>query len=155
MHYTIRLLTTGENREEAHSNALAYADRLVDEGEFDYYDRDSARTHKLASELGKKAIEGALARNREEFMHAIHVVRLMLRDFTDEQIYQEQFDLPDGAAPGYWASRYQFDQAGDNGPVYLYADHDVWGGRIMNDRQYQDATDSKDDLWVTSVRFHN
>jgi hypothetical protein len=155
MHYLIRLLTTGADTGEARANALAYADTLVDQGEFDWYDPDSARTHKLASELGKKAVEGALARNRDEFMHAIHVIRLMLRDFTDEQIYQEQFDLPDGAAPGYYASRYQFEQAGDDGPVYVYGDHDVWGGKIMNDRQYQDATDSKDGLWVTSVKFHN
>lgn len=155
MHYLIRLLTTGADRDEARANALTCADALVEQGEFDWYDPDSARIHKLASELGKKAVEGALARNRDEFMHAIHVIRLMLRDFTDEQMYQEQFDLPDGSAPGYYASRYQFEQAGDDGPVYLYGDHDVWGGKIMNDRQYQDATDSKDGLWVTSMNFHN
>jgi hypothetical protein len=87
MHYLIGILTQGETKQDAHDNALAFADELVDRGEFDFYDGQRARTYKLASALGKKAVEGALAANRREFDAALHAVKLMLQEFTDEQIY--------------------------------------------------------------------
>ena len=80
----------------------------------------------------------------------------MLSDFTDEQIYQDQYDLPDGSAPGYYASRHQFAIVGGAGNhCYLYGDNGVWGGKIENDRQYDEAIGEKDNLWVTVMRFHN
>jgi len=130
MHYTIRILTGGENRRDARARALDHADRLVDEGEFDYYDADTARTHELASELGRKAVEGALAANRREFDAAIRAARLMLQEFTDEQIYQD--DYPEGQRD-YYASRWQFSQVGDS-RSYIYGDHDVGAMRSATTR---------------------
>jgi|SRR5689334_8881572 len=156
MFYPIRLLTEGPTHKAAQDKAFTYADELVEKGEFEYYDATTVRTYKLASKLGKDAVAEALARNREEITHAIQVVRLMLSDFTDEQIYQDQFDLPDGSAAGYYASRYQFAMVGGAGNhCYLYGDNGVWGGKIENDRQYDEAIAEKDNLWVTVMSFHN
>jgi hypothetical protein len=88
MYSLIRILSQGETRQEAHDNALAFAHELVDRDEFDFYDGQRARTYTLASALGKKAVECALAGNRREFDAALQAARLMLQEFTDEQLYQ-------------------------------------------------------------------
>ena len=151
MHYLIGILTEGETRREAHDNALAFADGLVSGGAFDYYDAQRARTHKLASALGKKAVDGALAANRREFDAALQAVKLMLQEFTDEQIYQDEYP----AEPReYYASRYEFTQVGD-GHCYLYGDNAVWGEKIRNEKDYQAAAADHDNLWVTCMGFHS
>src|SRR5215471_6970936 len=104
MHYLIRILTEGASRQEAHDNALAFADALVEQGAFDYHD-DHGETHQLASKLGKRAVEAALAANRREFNLAIRAARLMLQEFTDEQIYQDEYP---NEPRDYYASRWQF-----------------------------------------------
>jgi hypothetical protein len=38
VHYLIGILTEGQTRHEAKDNALAFADELVNRGEFDYYE---------------------------------------------------------------------------------------------------------------------
>jgi hypothetical protein len=110
VHYLIGILTEGDTRHQARAHAVAFADELVTRGEFDYYDKLRARTYTLASALGKKAVEGALAANRREFDAALHTVKLMLQVFTDEQIYQD--DYPPEPRE-YYASRYEFTQVGD------------------------------------------
>jgi hypothetical protein len=150
VHYLIRILSEGESQQEAHDNALAFADELVTSGDFDYYG-EPGQTHQLTSELGRKAVEAALRANRREFDLAIRAARLMLQEFTDEHIYQDEYP----AEPrDYYASRWQFSQVGD-GTAYLYGDQSVWGEKIRNDRDYQAATADRTDLWVTALDFHN
>jgi hypothetical protein len=151
VHYLIGILTEGETRHQARANAVAFADELVTRGEFDYYDKQRARTYTLVSALGKKAVEGALAANRREFDAALHAVKLMLQEFTDEQIYQD--DYPPEPRD-YFASRYEFTQVGD-GHCYLYGNNAVWGEKIRNEKDYQAATAAHDNLWVTCMGFHN
>jgi hypothetical protein len=151
VHYLIGILTEGETRREARANAVAFADELVTRDAFDYYNKQRARTYTLASALGKKAVEGALAANRREFDTALQAVKLMLQAFTDEQIYQD--DYPSEPRE-YYASRYEFTQVGD-GHCYLYGDNAVWGEKIRNDKDYQAATANRDELWVTCTGFHN
>ena len=151
MHYRIGILTAGATRHEARDNAVAFADELVTRGEFDYYDARRARTYQLASALGRKAIDGALAANRKEFDTALRAVKLMLQEFTDEQIYQDDYP-PDER--DYYASRYEFTQVGD-GHCYLYGDNGIWGEKIRNDKDYEAATAQHDNLWVTCMGFHN
>jgi hypothetical protein len=151
MHYFIRILTEGETRKQAHDNALDFAEDLVERGEFDSYDYPHAKTYKLASALGKKTVEAALRANRQEFDVAIQAARLMLQEFTDEQLYQDEYP-PEPRA--YYASRWQFSQVGDT-RSFMYGDHGVWGEKIRNDRDYQAATEGHDNLWVTCMGFHN
>jgi hypothetical protein len=145
MYSLIRILTQGETRHEAHDNALAFASELVDRDDFDFYDGQRARTYTLASALGKKAMEYALAGNRCEFDVALQAARLMLQEFTDEQIDQDDYPLEPRE---YYASRWQFSQVGD-GISYLYGDEGMWGEKIRNEKVYQTATADCDILWVT------
>ena len=153
MHYLVRILSYGENREEARTHALAYADRLVEQEEFDYYSPEGARTYRLTSALGQKAVEGALASNRRDFNLAMQAVRLMLQAFTDDQIYQDSFPQE---PRDYYASRWQFSQVGA-GHSYIYGDGDIWGEAIRNEQDFKAATETvfHDNLWVTSMDFHN
>jgi hypothetical protein len=151
MHYQISILTGGENQEQARTYALEHANRLVDEGEFDYYQPETSATYQLASKIGKLTVERALKQNRAAFDAAMVAVRCMVAEFTDEQIYQD--DYGDGERD-YFASRWQFSQVGD-GHVYLYGGSDIWGEAIRNDKDFQAATEGHHDLWVTSMDFHN
>lgn len=159
MHYSISIISEGKSRQEAYENALGCADGLVEQNEFDYH-ADEGETHHITSAVGQKAIEGALRATREDFMRALQVVRLMLREFTDEQIYQEDFGDDDPEHPqhprDYYASRWQFAQVGTT-RSYLYATEGIWGAAITNDKDYERALEDRDtnDLWVTTMDFHN
>ena len=159
MHYLVRILTTGETRETAHEKALAYADELVEGGQFDYYLEqgrwaESGKTYRVASRLGQLAVERALQSNREEFEYAIHAARMMLAEFTDDQIYEEQFGTAEEARQrDYFPSRWQFSRVHPD-RSYLYGDRDLWGEQIRNTTDYQQATQDRDDLWVTALDFH-
>ncbi|MBA2679480.1 MAG: hypothetical protein H0U76_13920 [Ktedonobacteraceae bacterium] len=76
-------------------------------------------------------------------MRAIGVVRRMLEEFTDEQIYQGDFPPPtDGAAGDYNPSRFHFYEASGYGnTVVLYGD---------GDHEYEEAMEVVDQstLWV-------
>jgi len=67
MHYPTVILTSAGNQDEAHDKALLFANQLVLEGEFDYYNangecwEESGKTYMLASELGKRAVEHAFS----------------------------------------------------------------------------------------------
>jgi hypothetical protein len=90
MHCFLRILTEGETKQEVYDHALDFAGALVERGEFDSYDAEHAKTSRLASALGKKAVERTLAANRREFDLAIYAARLMLQECTDEHIYQRR-----------------------------------------------------------------
>ena len=158
MHYPTVILSQAECEQDAHDKALALADELVEQGRYDYYNANSERwensgkTYALASELGKKAVELALLANRRTFDMAIHAARMMLQEFTDDQIYEEDFG--DGERD-YLPTRWHFGQVYDATSL-IYGDHDVWGGEaIRNDKDFQAATDNLQSIWVTCLDFHN
>lgn len=154
MHYFIGVLTEALTRDEATTTAFGYADQLVENDEFDYYEPETARTHRLGSKMGQLVVERSLQANRAAFDQALSAARHMLADFTDEQIYQD--DFPPDPERNYWASRYQFSiLGGETHDCYLYGEPKVWGGKISSDREYEAAIRGHDDLWVTSINFHN
>lgn len=156
MHYLIRIVSEGSTKEEARDAAFDFADTLVEQNDFDYH-ADAGHTYPLTSKLGQEAIEGALRSTREDFMRALKVVKIMLRDFTDEQIYQEDFGEEDPEHPrDYYASRWQFAQVGTT-KSYFYATAGIWGAAITNDRDYATALSDQDpkELWVTTIDFHH
>ncbi len=162
MHSLIGVLTEALTKPEAAASAFAYADRLVEEGEFDYYNRrsdlykQSGRTYRLTSKAGGLLVAEALRANRTEFDQALRAARHILTHFTDEQIYQD--DFPPDPHRDYGASRYQFAILGGmTHDCYLYGEPQVWGGKIQNDREYKATTTGHeaDNLWVTAIDFHN
>ncbi len=155
MHYLIGIISEGATPEEARASAVDFADSLVEHHAFDYH-AESGRTVLLTSALGQEAITGALRTTREEFMRALQIVRLMLHEFTDEQIYQEDFGDEETEDRDYYASRWQFAQVGTT-KSYLYATKGIWGAAITNDTDYHLALEDQDpnELWVTTMDFHN
>ncbi len=162
MHSLIAVLTEALTKHEAAASAFAYADQLVEEGEFDYYNRRSelynlsGRTYRLTSKAGGLLVAEALRANRTEFDQALKAARHMLSHCTDEQLYQD--DIPPDPTRDYWASRYQFAILGGmTHDCYLYGEPQVWGGKIQNDREYAAATNGHeaDNLWVTAIDFHH
>lgn len=156
MHKQISVLTMGKSRIEAHDRAIGFVQDLIEQGEYDYHMEGSpnATTHKLTSEMGQLLVEHALTATRRDFDLSIKAARLMLQEFTDDQIYNQQYGEPDPDHPReYWPSRWQFSQVGD-GDHYLYGERDVWGEAICNDRDYENATEGRDDLWITEVGVH-
>jgi hypothetical protein len=164
MHYLVRIIGEAQTPYAASDNASDIADALVERGEFDYYNPGSDRfdesgsTVPLTSEAGKLAVEAAQRYSRAEFLYAIGLVRRMLAEFSDEQIYQEDFPEPnDGSARDYHPSRHHLYLASGHGnSVLLYGDSDFWGGRIHNDYEYAEAMDGVDQStpWVTSLDMH-
>lgn len=162
-HQLIRIIGVADTQQAAHESALEFADQLVEDGEFDYYlDQpvhypEAGSTFQLTHELGRFAVQEALKANRETFDRALETIRRMFSDFTDEQIYQEDFGRGDDA-PDYYASRYQFGTlAGDNHATYIYGDDTVWGEPIKNDREYLLAIGDLDpnEVWVTLLDMHH
>jgi hypothetical protein len=160
MHYLIRVIGQANSHEEAHENAVAFVDDLIERREFDYYDLDSPRfeenghTHQLASAIGQLLVQDALRANRDAFDRALHAVRMMLAHFTDEQLYQNNF--PDEPRD-YYASRHEFAVVGGyTHDCYLYGDDTLWSEKIQNDKDYQLAIHDLDpsELWVTCLDVH-
>jgi hypothetical protein len=160
MHYLIRVIGQAESQEEAHENALAFVDDLIERREFDYYDLDSprfeenGRTHRVVSSIGQLLVQDALKGNREAFDRALYAVRMMLAHYTDEQVYLN--DFPDEPRD-YYGSRHEFAVVGGyTHDCYLYGDDTVWGEKIQNDKDYALAIQDLDpnELWVTSLDVH-
>jgi hypothetical protein len=157
MHYLIRVIGQAAGHEEAHENALAFVDNLIERREFDYYDLDSLRfeenghTHQLTSAIGEILVQDALKANRDAFDRALYAVRMMLAHYTDEQIYQN--DFPDEPRD-YYGSRHEFALVGGyTHDCYLYGDDTVWGEKIQNNKDYAMAVQDLDpnELWVTCL----
>lgn len=151
MHNVIRLVTHGENRDQAHEQAKGFADELVERGEFDYW-VETGKTYRLTSQLGQMAVEGAMKATRREFDDALRAAHMMIQDFTSDQIYNDDYPVQ---PEQYWPSRFQFTQVGGY-HFYLYGDHETWGGAVRNDKDYAKMVEGHEDqLWVTSFDMHS
>ncbi len=130
---------------------MLFADALADNGEYDYHAEERyCPTYKLSSKIGHQAVEAARRATRRGFDLGIKAARAMLLEFTDEQMYNDEYGEGEH---DYYVSHWQFNQVGDGSP-YLYSDHEVWGEAIRNDKDYEAATEGKDGLWVTLVGVH-
>lgn len=162
MHYLIKLLVAGGTGKEALENAESYASDLVEYGEFDYHDFNGrwgkSKAYGVKSAAGKKHLEQGMQSTREEFDRAIKTVRFIVENFSDDDIYEENFGTPEqrqAMGAGYM-SRYMFEVvAGGGHSCYIYGNHDVWGGRIENEGSLESALNSSEKLWVVPVDFHD
>jgi len=165
VHYLVRIISQAPDREAAYKQAVDTADQLVSDGTYDYYVADSehsiqvGETFRVSSLLGKTAVEEALKWQKAAFMRAMGAIRIMLEQFTDEQMYQNEYPAPaDGSEREYWPHRWQFHvAAGDQTSTFLYRDTLLGAGAIQNDTEYQTIVEAHDpqELWVTGFNFHN
>ncbi len=166
MHYLIKLVVQADSAEDALYEAQNDAETLVEWQEFDWFQLEGrwgeSKAHKVTSKEGKRLLKEAMESNRAEFDNAILTIRYMLENFSDDDIYNEQFPkwdkdsntFPDGVV---FPSRWQFSRAGGRGnSIYAYAvNGNVWGGKIENDKSLETILKDNDNLWVVPVDFHN
>lgn len=159
MHYLVRLIIEADTAEEANSQADSVMMDLVEWREFDWYtmqDMESGwegcwkpvrLTTKKAQAMVRKTMQDQLA----EFKDTITTIRLMLDHYSDEQIFNEEFEQK---TPGRYLSRYQFSKASGYhaNACQLY---DTTGNAITNQRELDMYLKEPKHLWVVQVDCHN
>ena len=162
MHYFIKLVVEADSAEEAIECAERDANQLVELGEFDYHDMNGrwgdSEAFRVGSENGKELIKEGMEGNRRSFDRGLEAVRYMLENFTDDEIYNENFG--DQTESDFYVSRYQFAAvAGETSCPRVYAmDGNIWGGKVDKDSDMEYVLNKDSDvhqLWVVGIDFHN
>ena len=158
MHYLVRLIVEAENAEDANLEADRIMTDLVEWHEFDWYqtEADASRwedcwkpmrlSTKKAQAMVRDAMQGQLA----EFKQTIATIRIMLDSYSDEQIFNEEFQQVDG----HYLSRYQFSRASGYhaNACQLFGEG---GDSITSQKQLEWYLKDTARLWVVQVDCHN
>lgn len=163
MHYLVKMLVEANTAEEALEQARMDCDSMVEYGYIDWYDMDgrwgTSKAYKITTKKGKEFLDSGMKENRSEFDRAMAAIRYMMENYTDDEIYNEDFTQVDQKESQYYLSRYQFTIAsGRADAAVVYAmDGNLWGSRIDNDKDLKHVLDSHDNkkLWVVPVDVHN
>ena len=158
MHYLVRLIVTGDTKEEANNEARWIMDELVEWHEFDWYTvtaedsrwPDCWSPMRLSSKKAQSIVNETMSEQLEEFKRTMDSVRFILKNYTDEQIFNEEFE----PVEGHYLSRYQFSKAsGYHGNACLLFGE---GGDSITSQKHLDGylKDTKN-LWVVQVDCHN
>lgn len=156
MHFLIRLVVPGDNIEEATSGAISLAEDLVEKYEFDWF-QDSAEDSRwencmkpvrLDSKKGQQWITDSLKAQFTEFEQSMQTIRAMIERYTNEQIFNEEFDQE----PGYFFTRWQFSRASGRTACYLYG---FDGQHILNRADLDSYFTNTAGLWVVQIDCHN
>ena len=164
MHYLVKLIVEAPTSADALVMAERDADELVERGDFDWYTLKGrwgdSKACGVNSQKGKILIKQGMEANRQQFDDALKHIRYMLQNYSEEEIYNEDFRRDEKLPDGLWyISRYNFTLAG-GGPnaACVYAvDSNLWGSRIDNDKDLKVVLSNKGDrkLWVVPVDFHS
>lgn len=158
MHYLVRLIIDGDDIDTVMDQARYVMDSLVEQREFDWYrteDDDCAwadcwKPVPLESETGKAWVKDALDAQFDEFKHSTQVIRHMIQNYSDEQVFDEAF----GEKPAMHLSRYYFSKAsGYHANAALL--YDSFGTAIPNNTGLKDYIDESKRYWVIQVDCHN
>lgn len=158
MHYLVRLIVEGEDINEAMSQARCVMDNLVEWREFDWYRYDGDdcawedywKPARLDSETGKAWVKDAMDVQFVEFKHCMKAIRHMVLNYSDEQIFDEDF----GENLEVHLSRYYFSKAsGYHANACLL--YDTNGASITDSEALEYYLQSPDNLWVVQVDCHN
>lgn len=163
MHYLVKLLVAADTADEAISQAERDADEMVQQGIIDYADFDgrwgTSKAYGVNSKKGKELLEAGMKESRSEFDRALEALRYMFENYTDDQIYNEDFTQVDQKQSEYYLSRYQFTiAAGRSNAAVVYAmDGTLWGSRVDNDKDLEHILEANKNkkLWVVPVDVHN
>lgn len=158
MHYLVRLIVEGDDIDTVMDQARYVMDSLVEQREFDWYrteDDDCAwadcwKPVPLESETGKAWVKDAMNAQFDEFKHSTQVIRHMVQNYSDDQIFDESF----GEKPAMHLSRYHFSKASGNhaNAALLY---DTFGSAIPNNTDLRYYIDDSKRYWVIQVDCHN
>ena len=158
MHYLVRLMVEAEDAQEANNHAECVMNDLVEWREFDWYSteadegrwEDCWKPVRLNTKKGKAMVQDAMQGQLEEFKRSMAAVRLMLDQYTDGQIFNEEFEQIEG----HYLSRYQFSRASGYhaNACQLF---DNGGCSITNQKQLDWYLKEPKGLWVVQVDCHN
>ena len=156
MHYLVRMIVEAESEQDAHDEAFTIADQLVESQEFDYFTEIDSRWDecwkpvRLSSKAGLEAVQATMDEQRAEFIESMKKVRKMVSRYSDEQIFNEEFEKVEG---GY-LSRYYFSKASG-----YHADacrlYSTGYCEITSQRELDHYLNNPENYWVVSVDFHN
>jgi hypothetical protein len=157
------MLVEAENGKEALSAAETDCESMVERGIIDWFDMDgrwgTSKAYGVNSVKGKKLLKEGMDSNRSQFDRALAAIRYMMENYSDDQIYNEQFDEKDKKECEHYLSRYQFNIAygGSNNPSVYCIDGNLWGSRVDNDKDLAHILENKEGrkLWVVPVDVHN
>lgn len=161
MHYLVKLIVKAETAEEAVQQAESDATTMVEYGYIDWYDMDGrwgkSKAYGVKTKKGKELIAEGMAENRAEFDRAMAAIRYMMENYSDDEIYEENFTQVDQKQSEHYLSKYQFTIAsGTSNAAVCYAmDGDLWGSRIDNDKDLGHVLGVDGKLWVVPVDVHN
>lgn len=163
MHYLVKMLVQAETAAEALEQAERDADTMVEYGYIDWYDMKGrwgdSKAYKATGVKGKALLKEGMEANRSEFDRGLAAIRYMLENYTDDEIYNENFTKTDQKESEFYLSRYQFTVASgrDNSASVYAMDGNLWGSKVDNDKDLDiilhDNKDKK--LWVVPVDVHN
>lgn len=158
MHYLIRVIVEAENADEAKGQTENVMDNLIEWREFDWYTPQSSESRwddcwkpvRLTSKKGRAWVNDAMQGQLDEFQRTMQTVRLMLKEYSDEQIFNEEFKQVEG----HYLSRYQFSRASGYhaNACQLF---DNGGCSITTQKQLDWYLKEPKGLWVVQVDCHN
>lgn len=158
MHYLVRLIVNGDDADEAKAEAMSVMEDLVDWREFDWYhtNADGSRWEdcwkpiRLSTKKAQAMVQDAMQGQLAEFKDSLAAIRLMLDGYTDEQIFNEEFERVDG----HYLSRYQFSKASGYhaNACQLFGES---GDSITSQKQLDAYLKDTARLWVVQVDCHN
>lgn len=163
MHYLVRMLVEAETAEEALEQAYSDCDTMVEYQYIDWFNMDGrwgkSKAYRITSKKGRELLEEGMKSNRNEFDGAMAAIRYMMENYTDDEIYNEDFTNTDQNESEYYLSRYQFTIAsGTPNSASVYAmDSSLWGTKVDNDKDLNHILEGHDKkkLWVVPVDVHN
>lgn len=161
MHYLVKMIVRADTAEEAVQQAERDADTMVEFGYIDWYDMHGrwgdSKAYGVKTKKGKELIKEGMETNRAEFDRAMAAIRFMMDNYTDDEIYEENFTKDDQSKSEFYLSKYQFTIAsGSANAASCYAmDGNLWGSRIDNEKDLEHVLGSDGKLWVVPVDVHN
>lgn len=155
MHTILRLIVPGNDADEALSNATTLMDTLVDNHEYDWYTEslDGSRWEHcwepmpLGSELGRAWVNEAMEAQLADFKWSMSTIRSMIVRYTDEQIFDHDFNNSRDAAYSRWLF---WDVSGCHGTIWSDS-----GSAIASRKELDYYLQDPGATWVVQVDAHS
>ena len=158
MHYLVRFIVEADYSHQATSKVIGTLDGLVEAHEFDWYNttaegsrwKDCWKPIRLDTKKGQRIVQNTMQGQFTEFKQSLATIRHMLDGYTDEQIFNEEFEQVNG----HFLSRFQFLLASgyDTHASQLYDEN---GDAITNQVSLDTYLKNASKFWVVQVDCHN
>lgn len=157
--YLVRFIIEADNAQEAKDNTECILSDLLERQEFDWYSEANEKSGwsdcwepvQLSSKRGQAWLQDAIVEQLEEFQQSMETVRYMVTNFSDMQIFNEEFGKN---PPGLYLSRYQLSKASGyyGNACRLF---DTNGDHITSQKLLDMYTANPTGSWVVQVDCHS